>query len=184
MSDYRRNLVPGGSYFFTCVTFHRQKILTTNLGRECLHEAIECVRRNHPFTIVATVLLPDHWHTIWSMPSGDEQYPLRWMRVKEEFTKLWLDRGGAELSQSESRKGHRYRGVWQKRYWEHTVRNEQDLERCVDYIHWNPRKHRVAKRVHDWPWSSFHRFVDSGHYDVDWGGSDPVPDWDAPEWGE
>lgn len=184
MPNYRRNFVPVGSYFFTCVTYQRQPILTTELGRRCLREAIEAVRCDHPFEVVAIVLLPDHWHTVWSLPRGDDRYPLRWMRIKEEFTQSWLQQGGSEVAQTESRKKHRYRGIWQKRYWEHTVRDEEDLRRCVDYVHWNPRKHKLVARVCDWRWSSFHRFMQEGEYGIDWGGTDPCPGWRYPEWGE
>ena len=184
MPDYRRNYVPGGTYFFTCVTHRRSPFLVSDLARKCLHEAIAEVRRSYPFEIVAIVLIPDHWHTIWTLPRGDDRYPMRWQRIKEEFTKRWLAAGGGEHDQSESRRKHRMRGVWQRRYWEHTVKDENDLERCVDYIHWNPRKHKLVDRVRDWPHSSFHRFVAEGQYDIDWGGTDPVPGWDAPEWGE
>jgi len=184
MPEYRRNYVAGGTYFFTCVTHRRAPILTSDLGRRCLREAMVKVRRDYPFEIVAIVLLPDHWHSVWTLPSGDDRYSLRWMRIKEEFTESWLKGGGIELSQSESRQKHRQRGVWHKRYWEHTVRDEDDLKRCVDYIHWNPRKHRLVHRVQDWPWSSFHRLVVAGEYDIDWGGTDPSPGWDDPEWGE
>ena len=184
MPDYRRNYVPGGTYFFTCVTHRRAPFLTTALGRRCLREGIEKVQHDHPFEIVAIVLLPDHWHTVWALPRGDARYPLRWMRIKEEFTERWLNGGGGELPQSASRQRHRQRGVWHKRYWEYTVRDEDDLQRCVDYAHWNPRKHLLVPRVRDWEWSSFHRFVQLGEYDLDWGGADPTPDWDDPEWGE
>ena len=184
MPNYKRWYVPGGTYFFTCVTYHRQRILTSDLGRKCLREAIEIVRGDHPFEIVATVLLPDHWHSVWTLPPGDDRYPLRWMRIKEEFTKAWLNAGGAEISQTHSRSRHRYRGIWHKRYWEHTVRDENDLKRCVDYVHWNPRKHELVAAVRDWPYSSFHRFVELGEYDAEWGGTDPTPGWNAPEWGE
>ena len=184
MPNYRRNFVPGGTYFFTCVTYQRRPILTTDIGRRCLREAIQKVQGDHPFELFAIVLLPDHWHTVWVLPPGDDRYPLRWMRIKEEFTERWLEAGGTELPQSESREKHRQRGVWQKRYWEHTVRDEDDLKRCVDYTHWNPRKHKLAARVRDWEWSSFHRMVREGEYDIDWGGTDPTPGWDAPEWGE
>jgi putative transposase len=95
MPDYRRNYVPGGTYFFTC---RRAPILTTDLGRKCLREALDEVRANHPFAITAIVLLPDHWHTVWTLPPGDDRYPLRWMRIKEEFTERWLDGGGQEQS--------------------------------------------------------------------------------------
>jgi putative transposase len=166
------------------VVYGRRPIVTTELGRRCLRNAINQIRRNHPFEIVAIVLLPDHWHSIWALPTGDHRYPLRWMRIKEEFTKAWLEARGTELSQSPSRLKHRQRGIWQKRYWEHTVRDEADLERCVNYVHWNPRKHHVVSRVRDWKWSSFHRFVRQGEYDLNWGGRDPTPGWRDPEWGE
>jgi putative transposase len=135
MPNFRRNFVPGGTYFFTCVTHERRLILTTDLGRQCLREAIDKVRADHPFDLFAIVLLPDHWHSVWVLPPGDDRYPLRWMRIKEEFTERWLAGGGEEAPQSESRAKHRMRGVWQKRYWEHTVKDDRDLECCVDYIH-------------------------------------------------
>ncbi len=184
MPNYRRNFVPGGTYFFTCVAYGRSSILTTDLGRRCLRQAIQRVQADHPFTIMAIVLLPDHWHTIWTLPPNDARYSLRWMRIKEEFTKAWLLGGGHELAQSQSRKKHRQRGVWHKRYWEHTVVDEIDLKRCMDYLHWNPRKHGLVARIQDWKWSSFHRFAHAGEYDLNWGGRDPVPGWDEPEWGE
>ena len=184
MPEYRRYYVPGGTYFFTCVTHHRWPILATRLGRRCLREALSVVQRRYPFQIVAIVLIPDHWHTVWTLPHGDDQYSLRWRRIKGEFTQRWLAAGGGERFQSSSRQAHGMRGVWQKGYWEHTVRDEDDLERCVDYIHWNPRKHQLVPRVCDWRWSSFHRYVAQGAYDLCWGGTDPTPGWNAPEWGE
>ena len=181
MPNYRRNYVPGGTYFFTCVAYRRRPILTTDFGRRCLREAIRKVQADHPFTIVAINLLPDHWHTVWTLPANDARYPLRWMRIKEEFTEAWLRGGGRELPQSLSRTEHRQRGVWHKRYWEHTIADEEDLKRCVDYIHWNPRKHNLVQRIQDWKWSSFHRFVLAGENELDWGGSGPTPGWDDPE---
>ena len=111
MLDYRRNYVPGGTYFFTCVTCNRAPVLTTELGRKCLREAIGDVRADHPFVTLAIVLLPDHWHAIWTLPEGDARYPLRWMRIKEEFTERWLAGGGAEQPRSASHKKHRQRGA-------------------------------------------------------------------------
>ncbi len=184
MPDYRRNYVPGGTYFFTCVTHRRCPILTTDLGRKCLREAIQKVQADHPFKIVAIALLPEHWHTVWTLPPLDARYPLRWMRIKEEFTEAWLRAGGDEMPQSFSRKKRRQRGVWHKRYWEHTVGDADDLKRCVDYTHWNACKHNLVERVRDWKWSSFHQYVQAGEYDLDWGGTNPVPGWDDPEWGE
>jgi putative transposase len=103
MSTFRRNLVPGGTFFFTCVTHNRRPILTTELGRTCHREAITKVGTDHPFNLLATVLLPDHWHSVWTLPPGDDRYSIRWMRVKEEFTNRWIEKGGAESPQSESR---------------------------------------------------------------------------------
>jgi putative transposase len=171
-------------YFFTSVTHRRQPFLTNETARICLRQAIKKVREKHPFQIVAIVLLPDHWHSVWQLPDGETDYPLRWSRIKEEFTERWIAAGGCELPQSASRKRQRYRGIWQKRYWEHTIRDENDLERCVDYIHWNPRKHNLVSQVADWKWSSFHRMVRKGQYSADWGGTDPTPGWNEPEWGE
>ncbi len=184
MADYRRNFVPGGTYFFTVVAAGRRPILTTELGRACLHEAVDAVLTMFPFKLVATVLLPDHLHAVWTLPAGDDRYPLRWQRIKELFTRRYVSQGGQELPRSKSRRHKKERGVWQRRYWEHTVRDEDELKKCVDYVHWNPRKHRLVQRVRDWPWSTFHRFVAQGEYDVDWGGTDPCPGFDTPEWNE
>ena len=113
--------------------------------------------------------------------------PAQWGCDAAEAGKIldrYLDGGGQELSQSRSRREHGMRGVWHKRFWEHTVRDEEDLKRCVDYTHWNPRKHQLVKRVVDWEWSSFHAFVRQGEYELTWGGADPTPDYDTPEWSD
>lgn len=118
------------------------------------------------------------------LPAGDTDYATRMKRIKEEFTKAWLDAGlpEAKVTAAQAKKGQR--GIWQPRYWEHAIRDEVDLERCTDYTHWNPRKHRVAARVCDWPWSSFHRFVKAGDYDVSWGGTEPDNIKGDDDWGE
>jgi putative transposase len=97
MSDYRRWYVPGGTYFFTVVAYRRRPMLCDELGRRCLREAIEAVQLDWPFDLIAVVLLPDHMHTVWTLPRGDERYAVRWKRIKEEFTRRYLDRGGIEL---------------------------------------------------------------------------------------
>ena len=183
MSDYRRWYVPGGTFFFTVVTYSRRPILTTDAGRTFLRDAIESVRGRHPFTLVATVLLPDHWHLVMQLPSGDQRYSLRMQQIKAEFSDQWLAAGLPEANVTESQRLRGERGIWQPRFWEHTVRDEEDLEHCADYIHWNPRKHGLVQRVADWQWSSFHRFVRLGHYDINWGGVAPTIDNDR-EWGE
>jgi putative transposase len=184
MSHYVRNYVPGGTFFFTVVTYRRRRFLTTELARTKLRSAMDAVRKEHDFTVVAMVLLPDHLHAVWQLPPMVTNYSLRWSRIKEEFTKSYLGAGGRELLQSKSRRRQRYRGVWHKRFWEHTVRDETDLQRCVDYIHYNPCKHKLVARVRDWPWSTFHRFVQEGEYDWNWGQADPCPDYHTPEWHE
>jgi putative transposase len=183
MSDYRRWFVPGGTFFFTVVTYGRRPILTTDAGRSFLRLAIESVRERHPFTLIATVLQPDHWHLVMQLPDGDQRYSVRMKQIKTEFTDQWLATGFPEAPVTEAQRTRGERGVWQPRFWEHTVRDEDDLERCADYIHWNPRKHELVDRVADWEWSSFHRFVRLGHYDMNWGGVAPrCPD--NSEWGE
>jgi putative transposase len=182
MPNYRRNYVPGGTYFFTIVTYKRRPFLTGELARNCLRNAVDKIRQKLPFEMVAVVLLPDHWHTVWSLPRRDNAYSSRIRQIKEAFTREYLAKGGSELHQSASRTKHGMRGVWQKRFWEHTIDNEDDLKRCVDYTHWNPKKHGLVSAVKDWQWSSFHRFVTAGEYSHDWGRSDPAPGFDAAEW--
>jgi putative transposase len=175
MPNYRRNFRPGATYFFTAVTEGRRPILTTELGRRCLREAFISVRAKRHFDLVAIVLLPDHVHTIWTMPVRDTEYSLRWSQIKERFTRSFLDSGGSEGFRTDSRTLHRERAIWQRRFWEHTCRDEDDLKRCVDYLHWNPVKHEMVRAVKDYPWSTFFRFVKAGEYDLDWGGSNPCP---------
>lgn len=182
MADYRRNYVPGGTYFFTVVTAGRRCIFSSALGRECLRYAISDIQTTFPFTAFATVLLPDHLHSVWILPPGDDRYSTRWRRIKEEFTRTYLERGGSEYPLSASRKKKGERGIWQRRFWEHTIRDEDDLKRCVDYMHWNPCKHNLVPHPRDWPWSTFHRFVEQGEYDINWGSTNPCPDYDTPEW--
>ena len=184
MSSFRRNYLPGGTFFFTLVTFGRRPILTTELGRKCLRDAIYEIKLQTPFQIFAICLLPNHLHTIWNMPQGDSDYSTRWKRIKHEFSQRWLTAGGTEAEITAAQKREGRRGIWQPRFWEHTVRDEEDLERCVDYIHWNPRKHDLVSRVVDWPYSSFHRFVKEGQYDLDWGGTNPESNTDDTNWGE
>ena len=169
MSDYRRCFVPGGTYFFTVVTHLRRPILTDDLGRRCLREAIDTVRVKYDFAINAFVLLPEHLHCLWTLPTGDARYPLRWRRIKEEFTERFLESGGKEGPISASRRRRQERGVWQRRYWEHTVRDEHDFERHFDYIHWNPAKHKLVQCPNQWPFSSFERWQKLGIYDSNWG---------------
>ena len=184
MSEYRRWYVPGGTFFFALVTCRRRPILCTDLARRCLREAIDVVRADWACKWIAVVLLPDHLHAVWTLPTGDARYAVRWKRIKEEFTRRYLKAGGVEIAPSPSRQRRQERGVWQRRYWEHTVRDEEDLKRCVDYVHWNPKKDGHVADVRDWQWSSFHRFVGLEEYAPDWGAENPTPGYENPEWGE
>jgi putative transposase len=182
MPNYRRYYVPGGTYFFTIVTHERRPLFAAENNRTLLREAIQKQQEKRPFEIIACVLLPDHMHLIVSLPPGDDKYSLRIGQIKEAFTTSYLRQGGTEPKVSRSRTKHRERAIWQRRFWEHTVRDEDDLQRCADYVHWNPVKHALAKRPYDWEWSTFRNFVARGHYSIDWGRSDPCAGYDAPEW--
>lgn len=168
MPNYRRAFQPGGTFFFTLVTNRRRGFLCHPKARKCLHTVLGQVQSERPFEMMAIVLLPNHFHCVWKLPEGDTDFSTRWACIKKDFTKLWLAAGGCEESISSARLGHRERGVWQRRFWEHTVRNEDDLHRHVDYIHYNPVKHGLAACPHQWPYSSFQRWVSDGYYNKDW----------------
>jgi putative transposase len=169
VTNYRRARQEGGCLFFTVVTYDRRRFLTENRARECLRAAWDETLRLHPFEVVAVCLLPDHLHCIWRLPEGDEDYSSRWARIKAGFTRRYLRAGGEEATQTRSRRDRRERGVWQRRFWEHRIRDGTDLQRHVDYIHFNPVKHGLVPQIHDWPWSSFHRYIREGFYQgYDW----------------
>lgn len=169
MPEFRRAFRPGGTFFFTHVTYKRRRILTTDDARNCLRRAIESARDQYPFEIDAFVLLPDHLHCIWTLPEDDADFPTRWKSIKTAFTREFLQsNSAAESTISAGMKNENRRGVWQRRYWEHTIRTETSYYRFCDYIHFNPVKHGHSRCPHAWPWSSFHRFVEENHYPKDW----------------
>ena len=170
MRRYIRSRI-GQVFFFTVVTHDRREILATEPARKALRAAIQVVRSERPFSITAIVVLPDHLHAVWELPRGDSDYSTRWRLLKSRFTRLWLDAGGGEGLVSWSRGRIGEKGIWQRRFYEHTCRDDADLKRCVDYIHINPVKHRLVARAIEWPWSSFHRYVRLGEYPSDWGGA-------------
>ena len=172
MVEYRRNYVKGGAYFFTVVTDNRAKILCSPLARQCLRQAVQKCQQRFPFKSIAWVLLEDHLHTIWTLPENDNQYSMRWGFIKKEFTKVYLAGGGTEQPLNESRKSKRERGIWQRKFWEHTLRDERDFQRHVDYIHYNPVKHGLVSSPKEYTYSTFHQFVESGMYEEDWGCKD------------
>jgi putative transposase len=164
MSNYRRPKFYGGYYFFTVVTYKRRKILTSELARKHLRNAFEKVRLKRHFETTAICLLPDHLHCVWKLPEGDSDLSTRWSQIKRDFTTNYLRKGGNEPAQSNSRLKHRHRGVWQKRFWEHQIKDEKDLQNHIDYIHYNPVKHGLVKDVDVWPWSTYHKYIESGYY--------------------
>lgn len=178
MPDYRRYYVPGGTYFFTVVAAQRAPLFASAEARELLGRIMREVRGRAPFDTVAIVLLPDHLHAIWTLPRDDAEYPDRWKAIKARFTAEWLRVGGSEQPVSRGYQRQRRRGVWQPRFIEHTIRDETDLLHHADYVHYNPVKHRHARRPWDWRWSSFRRYVESGDYARHWGAEDqPPPDF-------
>jgi putative transposase len=175
MSDYRRWFVPGGTFFFTVVTARRLPHFALPEARSRFGELLRECRQRWPFETIAMVLLHDHLHALWALPAGDADYEVRWGWVKKEFTRWHCAAGGREVHVSPSQRRRRRRGVWQRRYWEHTIDDQHDLERHFDYIHYNPVKHGLARAPRDWPHSTFHRWVESGHYDAGWGTLDNGP---------
>lgn len=162
MTEYRRIREPGGIYFFTVVTYNRRPILINPQSRGILRNAWKKVQQKHPFETIAVCLLPDHIHTIWRLPEGDTNYSVRWNEIKRNFTHEYLMIFNCKDDRNESRAKRREQTVWQRRFWEHTFYDQDDLIAHIDYIHINPLKHELVKRVADWPWSSFHRYVRTG----------------------
>ena len=168
MPHYRRALT-GTSYFFTVVTHQRRPILCDDPVRAALRHAFECVRVRRPFVVDAMVLLPDHLHCIWTLPDGDSNFSLRWSQIKHHVSHTCGPLYPMTLSRSRQERGRA--SIWQRRFWEHHIRNESDMERHVDYIHFNPVKHRLVATAAEWPYSTFGRFVREGVYTPDWGGN-------------
>ena len=164
MTDYKRADFEGGYYFFTVVTCQRQRLFAEQRARRCLRTAIRKTKGRYPYETIAFCLLPDHMHCVWKLPEDDADFSMRWALTKSSFTRMYLDCGGCERPVSRSRASKRERGIWQRRFWEHQIRDEKDLQRHVDYVHFNPVKHALVEKVEDWPWSTYHRYAASGYY--------------------
>ena len=167
MPDYRRAWHPGGTYFFTVnlLERHGNDLLTRHI--DLLRDTVRLVRNHHPFVIHGWVVLPDHLHCVIELPPGDADFPLRWRLIKMNFSKalpLTELRSKVRIKRGE-------RGIWQRRYWEHLIRDEADFQAHMDYVHINPVKHGLVERVADWPQSTFHQLVNQGVYPLDWAGS-------------
>ena len=163
--EYRRLRVAGGCYFFTvCLADRRSDLLVREVG--ALRAAVGRVLVLRPFRVDAFVVLPDHLHAVWTLPAGDADFSGRWLLIKRGFS---LAVAGGVEGRSLSRLGKRERGVWQRRFWEHLIRDARDYAAHVDYVHFNPVRHGLVSRVGDWPYSSFGRAVARGDYPAGWG---------------
>lgn len=163
MSEYRRLYREQGWYFFTIVTYNRQKILTHPDNVTRLRRSFQYAMNKHTFFIDAIVVLLDHIHCIWRLPHDDDDFSTRWRLVKWHFS-LGMDTLLTERGEKK---------VWQRRFWEHLLRNEKDWQRHMDYIHHNPVKHRYVQNPKDWRYGSFHDAVKRGFYTIDWGSQEP-----------
>jgi len=170
MSHYRRTNTPNASYFFTVVSYRRRPILCDESIRNALRAAIETTRLARPFMIDAWVLLPDHLHCIWTLPEGDADFSTRWMMIKRAVSIACGENYHRPDWKSTSKKLRRESTIWQRRFWEHQLRDADDFARHADYIHFNPVKHGNAQSAIAWPYSTFHRFVRNGIYAPDWSG--------------
>ncbi|NEV63250.1 REP-associated tyrosine transposase [Thiorhodococcus minor] len=160
---YRRALVEGATYFFTVNLADRgSRLLVEQV--DALREAVRVVKRSHPFEIVAWVVLSDHIHAVWTLPTNDADYSARWNQIKGGFSRRIGP--GEEISNSRAKKQER--SIWQRRFWEHLIRDDLDLKQHVDYVHYNPVKHGHSSHVADWPFSSFHLYCRRGWLATDW----------------
>lgn len=177
MSNYRRFRVPGGTYFFTLNLQDR--------GRTLLVDHVDLLRKSfrqayvtRPFKVLAVVVLPEHLHCLWRLPAGDVDNANRWAQIKSGFCRQLPDLE----KRSSARVARRERGIWQRRFWEHLITDDDDLGHHIDYIHFNPVKHGHASCATAWPYSSVHRYVRAGLLPADWAvllesaGSTEVPE--------
>jgi len=169
MPRYVRAFNPGGTFFFTVALLERRRRLLTE-HIDTLREVMRDVQLRKPYRIDAIVVLPDHLHCLWTLPPDDADFSSRCWAIKSGVSRRMAQ--GERLSETRQRKGER--GIWQRRFWEHLIRDERDFERHADYIHYNPVKHGHVRRALDWPHSSFHRYVERGIYPSDWGGTSDV----------
>jgi putative transposase len=160
MPNYRRIRKPGGTYFFTVVTYARQPVFQNGEARSGLRRIVEKAQSQHPFYIEAMVLLPEHLHSMWTLPEGDYDYSKRWRIIKGGFTH-WFRKKGFDGK------------IWQSRFWEHTIRDDEDFARHFDYIHYNPVKHALVDNPAKWEFSTFHKYLAKGWYSEEWGSIEP-----------
>ena len=182
MPEYRRAYVPGGTFFLTLVTYQRNPLFSNLENIPLLRHAVATVKSEMPFDVTGAVVLPDHIHFLWTLPVGDQAYSKRVGRLKVIFTQSLQGKGVLPQNVSYSRRKHYESDVWQRRFWEHTIRDEADFEQHLNYIHYNPVKHGLVSCPHLWKYSSFHKWTRQGMYTNDWccvcsGGKLRVPDF-------
>ncbi len=165
--QYRRSTAKGATFFFTVVTHNRRAILCNEANVTLMREAFKFVISKHPFIIDAFVMLPDHLHCIWTLPENDGDFSMRWRQIKSYFSKQCQDEFRGIQTSARLKKGEQ--AVWQRRFWEHQIRDDLDFIRHVEYIHYNPIKHGLVNAPKAWPYSTFHRYVKQGIYHCDWG---------------
>jgi putative transposase len=170
MPNYRRSRTAGGTWFFTLVTYRRRPLLTMPQARKILRTVVAEVRHDYPFTIDGWVLLPDHMHCVWTLPVGDDDYSKRWGLITARFTQTAKTLLHREDWMNASKEKHREGSIWQRRFWEHAIRDNADYARHMEYLHYNPVKHGLVQAVGDWPFSTFRRCVREGIYEPDWAG--------------
>ncbi len=179
MSCYRRAKTKSGAYFFTVVTYRRQKFLCDEPVRNALRDSIRETRAIYPFTIDGWVLLPDHLHCMWTLPPDDNDFGKRWAMLKRFVTKRCGPTLQRDAWMNTCKRRRHESTLWQRRFWEHLIRDETDYIRHMDYLHHNPVKHGLVQQVKDWPFSTFHRHVRNGVYPESWGGVNDTPGKDA-----
>ena len=155
MYNYRRSQKKGGTFFFTLALANRQSRLLVEHIDYFKQDHRKVWQQDYPFESLAVCVLPEHLHAVWSLPTNDCNYSLRWRLIKRYFSYHFK----AVKTRSDSKIKHREKGIWQRRFWEHEIRNEADLHQHIDYVHLNPVKHGYVKMVGDWRYSSFHRYV-------------------------
>lgn len=169
MPNYHRIFIPGGTFFFTVNTYHHQPIFTNPDVFSLFRKSVTAVMEKHPFCEEAYCILPNHIHTLWTLPEHDSDYSLRWRAIKGNFSRWYQELYGAVIVQNKSHRNRKEAAIWQRRYWEHLIRDDRDYNNHMDYIHFNPVKHGLVRLPQEWIWSSLVIHVKNGYYPPDWG---------------
>jgi putative transposase len=170
--EYRRAKIAGGTYFFTLVTYNRNQIFNNPENVELLRQSFRYVMEKHPLTIEAAVILPDHLHCIWTLPDDDYDFSTRWRLIKSYFSRKCQETYQGKITKTREKKQEK--AIWQRRFWEHCIKDEEDYNNHINYIHYNPVKHGLVKAPKDWQYSSFKRYVREGIYDLEWGSQEEI----------